>query len=77
MDVNGKLWAHGCGYMLWAVVRGKVGDAVVVEYRDGDDVRRDVPLYHCPGCAKPLQLWWRLSAGDTRFSALAGEDEGD
>ncbi len=37
---------------------GRVGDALVVEYRDGRPGVVSLPLYHCPQCGKPLRLWW-------------------
>jgi hypothetical protein len=63
METGGKLWRHGCGYPLRATVRGRVGDAVVVEYRDGRVGGVSLPLYHCPKCGKPLSLWWPVERG--------------
>lgn len=63
METGGKLWRHGCGYPLWATVRGRVGDAVVVEYREGRTGVMSLPLYHYSRCGKLLRLWWPVTTG--------------
>ena len=63
----GKVVRHRCGYALSTRLIGAaewVGQ-VVVEYRAGGGMGPVV--YMCPGCGKPLKLWWpvpeRVSQG--------------
>jgi hypothetical protein len=54
---EGKRIRHRCGYPLRIASRGFVDEeAVVVIYREVG--RFSLPLYHCPQCGEPLQLWW-------------------
>ena len=57
----GKVVRHRCGYALWVRVLGHVEGLVVVEYRDGG--RLGTLVYLCPGCGKPLKLWWDAPVG--------------
>jgi hypothetical protein len=61
MELGEKLVRHECGYPFRVAVLSQVGDAVVVEYREGHLGMGVLPLYHCPRCGKPLRLWWPVS----------------
>ena len=55
---GGKVVRHRCGYPLSTRLIGAAEwmGQVVVEYRDGGGMGPVV--YLCPGCGKPLKLWW-------------------
>lgn len=61
---------HRCGYPLQSEVLSRfvplderatvqVGSSVVVNYRGLNGVLTNL----CPGCGKPLQLWWEGAQG--------------
>lgn len=72
----GKLVHHRCGYPLWSQeltrfdgslcqamgVARPEGIDVLVGYRDAGPGQRPMQVFCCPGCGKPLKLWWHLPA---------------
>jgi hypothetical protein len=74
---GGKLVHHVCGYPLrsaeltrfdgelsraMGVARLEEGTDVLVGYRDAGPGALPMQVFCCPGCGRPLKLWWRLPA---------------
>jgi hypothetical protein len=74
---GGKLVHHVCGYPLrsaeltrfdgslseaMGVARLEEGTDVLVGYRDAGPGALPMQVFCCPGCGKPLKLWWHLPA---------------
>ncbi|HLI08566.1 MAG TPA: hypothetical protein VKV40_18535 [Ktedonobacteraceae bacterium] len=68
---SGKRWRHSGGYPLWAQVGLRLEPleewettgmerCVVVSYRSAVVGTSALLLFHCPGCGRPLRLWWSL-----------------
>ncbi len=75
MGCAGKVVHHKCGYPLWSFVMHRFDETTLVNYRDGGS--GGFVVFLCPGCGKPLPLWWSVPGQKDEWQAVRDECESE